>query len=57
MGGIAEYDAVTTEFIGNSFEGRNMTVLKFCQGECGDNPIMWIDAGGNKKGLNCVRTA
>ena len=29
-----------------------MIVLKFCQGECGQNPIMWVDGGGS---ISCMR--
>lgn len=39
------YTFVTTEVIGQSFEGRNMTVAKICKGVCGDKPAVWIDGG------------
>ena len=39
------YDFVTTETIGQSFEGRDMRVAKVCQGCCGNKPAVWIDGG------------
>ncbi len=42
----AEYPGViSTRVIGQSYEGRDMIMLSFCQGQCGENPIMWIDSG------------
>ena len=39
------YDFVTTETIGQSFEGRDMRVAKVCRGGCGNKPAVWIDGG------------
>ena len=33
------------ESIGQSYEGRDMRVLKVCRGGCGNKPAMWIDGG------------
>ena len=41
----ATYDFVSTEVIGQTYEGRNMTVAKVCKGECGGKPAVWIDGG------------
>ena len=39
-------DLVSTEVIGQSYEGRNMRILKICKGgTCGQKPAMWIDGG------------
>ena len=40
-----EYEGASAEVIGQSYEGRDMVVLKFCEAQCGENPIMWIDGG------------
>jgi len=34
-----------TEVIGQSWEGRDLVVLKLCSGVCGDKPGIWIDGG------------
>lgn len=39
-------DLVSTEVIGQSYEGRDMRILKICKGgTCGQKPAMWIDGG------------
>ena len=40
-----QYDFVTTESIGKSYEGVNMRLAKVCRGGCGNKPAMWIDGG------------
>jgi len=39
------YDFVSTETIGDSYEGRPMRVVKVCKGGCGSKPAVWIDGG------------
>merc|ERR1712168_1257847 len=39
------YDFVTTEEIGQSYEGRAMRVAKVCKGGCGNKSAVWIDGG------------
>jgi len=42
----ANYDYVTIENIGQSYEGTDMRVLKVCLDGCtGSKPAMWIDGG------------
>lgn len=43
----ANFDFVQSETIGQSYEGRDMRVMKVCypDGICGNKPGMWIDAG------------
>jgi len=41
----SNYDFVTTQSIGSSYEGSDMRILKVCQGECGNKPAIWIDGG------------
>ena len=36
------YDFVTTESIGQSYEGSEMIIAKVCRGGCGNKPAMWI---------------
>ena len=39
-------DLVSTEVIGNSYEGRQMRIMKICKGgTCGQKPAMWVDGG------------
>ncbi len=38
-------DLVSLDVIGESLEGRNMTVLKICNKGCGIKPVMWINSG------------
>jgi len=38
-------DLVSLESIGQSYEGREMKVVKICKGGCGAKPAMWIDGG------------
>ena len=40
-----QYDFVETEVIGQSWEGRDLKILKICQGGCGKKPAIWIDGG------------
>jgi len=39
------YDFVTTEVIGQSYEGRDMRVVSVCRGGCGEKKAVWIDGG------------
>ena len=39
------YDFVSTENIGKTYEGRNMTIAKVCKGVCGYKKAVWIDGG------------
>lgn len=39
------FDFVSTEVIGQSYEGRDMRVVKVCRGGCGDKKAVWIDGG------------
>jgi len=39
------FDFVTTESIGQSYEGTEMRLAKVCRGGCGNKPAMWIDGG------------
>jgi len=41
----ATYDFVTTESIGNSYNGIDMRIIKVCRGGCGNKPAMWYDGG------------
>ena len=41
----AKYDFVETEVIGQSYEGRDMKILKICKGGCGNKPAIWLDGG------------
>jgi len=38
-------EEVETEVIGQSYEGRDMVLLKICRGGCGNKPAIWIDGG------------
>lgn len=38
-------DIVTLETIGQSFQGRDMIVIKICSGACGSNPAILMDGG------------
>lgn len=48
---------VSVENIGQSFEGRDMKVLKICKGGCGNKPIMYIEGGteSNRKERSLTR--
>ena len=40
------YRSVRLQKIGESFEGRDLLLLKICNhGRCGQRPVYWIDAG------------
>ena len=41
----ANFDYASTETLGQSEEGRDMRLMKLCQGGCGNKPAMWIDGG------------
>ena len=43
----ATYDWISTETIGQSYEGTDMRVLKVCRDAtgCGNKPAMWFDGG------------
>merc|ERR1711872_291528 len=46
MGNLAaEYEDVETEVIGQSWEGRELKIVKVCRGGCGNKPAIWIDGG------------
>ena len=32
--------------IGQSWEGRDLKIVKICRGGCGNKPAIWIDGGG-----------
>ena len=43
---VKTYDFVELENIGESYEGRQMRVLKVCRSGCGNGkPALWIDGG------------
>jgi len=39
------YDFVSTENIGKTYEGRDMKIAKVCKGVCGYKKAVWIDGG------------
>ena len=39
-----EYN-LTTEVIGQSYEGRDLRIAKICRGGCGNKPAMYIQGG------------
>ena len=41
----ANFDFAETEVIGSSYEGRDMKIMKICQGGCGNKPAVWLDGG------------
>ena len=41
----ATYDSLTTEIIGQSYEGRDQRVVKICQDGCGTKNIMYVEGG------------
>ena len=41
----SQYDFVDTEVIGQSWEGRDLKILKICKSGCGTKPAIWIDGG------------
>ena len=41
----ATYDFVTTQSIGETYEGRDMRIARVCRGICGEKPAVWIDGG------------
>ena len=36
---------ITTETIGQSYEGRNLRIAKICRDGCGNKPAMYIQGG------------
>ena len=44
----AQYDFVETEVIGQSWEGRDLKIIKICKDGCGNKPAIWIDGGSDK---------
>ena len=44
MTGIPEY-SLTTETIGQSYEGADLRIAKICRGGCGNKPAMYIEGG------------
>jgi len=38
-------DIVSTEVVGQSYEGRDIRVAKVCKGGCGNKKAVWIDGG------------
>jgi len=36
---------IETEVIGESWEGRELKIVKVCRGGCGNKPAVWIDGG------------
>jgi len=43
--GAETMEGVETEVIGQSWEGRDLVLLKICKGGCGNKPAIWIDGG------------
>ena len=43
----ASSEFAETEVIGKSYEGRDMKIIKICQGGCGHKPAVWLDGGKN----------
>jgi hypothetical protein len=41
----AANDIVQTEVIGQSYEGRDLKIVKICKGGCGNKPAVWLDGG------------
>lgn len=41
----ANFDYAETEVIGNSYEGRDLTIMKLCKNGCGSKPAVWLDGG------------
>jgi len=41
----SQYDFIETEIIGQSWEGRDLKILKICKDGCGNKPAIWIDGG------------
>ena len=39
------FDYVSTEIVGQSYEGRDIRVVKVCKGGCGSKKAVWIDGG------------
>eukprot|EP00095_Tigriopus_kingsejongensis_P005647 maker-scaffold695_size110128-snap-gene-0.19 protein:Tk05647 transcript:maker-scaffold695_size110128-snap-gene-0.19-mRNA-1 annotation:"unnamed protein product" len=39
------FEDVSTEIIGQSYEGRDMRLISICRGGCGNKPAMWVDGG------------
>ena len=39
------YDFAETEIIGQSYEGRDLKIIKICKGGCGNKPAIWLDGG------------
>jgi len=39
---------VSLETIGQSYEGRDLVVIKICRGGCDGKKIMWVDSGDMK---------
>ena len=44
-----QYDFVETEVIGQSWEYRDLKIIKICKGGCGNKPAIWLDGGKNSK--------
>ena len=42
--GIPEF-SLTTETIGQSYEGTDLRIAKICRGGCGNKPAMYIEGG------------
>ena len=45
----AQYDFVETEVIGQSWEYRDLKIIKICKGGCGNKPAIWLDGGMKSK--------
>merc|ERR1719317_179232 len=39
------YDIVSTESLGQSYEGSDMRIARVCKGGCGNKPAIWLDSG------------
>ena len=40
---VDNFATCSLENIGKTWEGRDMNVLKICSGNCGDNPVMYME--------------
>ena len=48
-----QYDFIETEVIGQSWEGRDLKIVKICKGGCGKKPAIWIDGGSRTFFKHC----
>ena len=48
----SQYDFIETEVIGQSWEGRDLKIIKICKDGCGNKPAIWIDGGRHQQDYN-----